>query len=547
MENAVAVMRVSSEKQGFDGDSIEHQKDQIDLYASTRNITIKKYFVFIESASKEQQPIQEAIDYCANPKNNIQLFIIKSIDRFTRGGAFFYEHMKSELTRHQVRLVDLYGVINHQEVNTLEHLGVKYSWSVYTPSKKSELLEAERGKDELRDIMSRMIGSEIRYTRLGYRVRAAPFGYKNERIETAHGKRFILVPHPKESVWIKRIFELKAQALYSDKEIVRQINIMGFRTRRQYFRDPKNTTRAIGIKGEKELTLKDFDRLLRNPIYTGITVELWTQNKPVKCQFKGLVSLELFNKANDGKVMIFEENGELKILKDKVLKKRMVETKISMLYPYRKIVVCKYGRHPFYGSASRGRGKGYFPAYHCDTNKRGHYIRIPIKKFHETVIEYLRNVRIKRKYIEKFYADISYGQDIKLYDSHLQKTAIKDRLQQINREISLLILKIKMMHSETALEALESDIEKLKAEKDNLVNRKAEISARTNKDIMVNNKTSRVKRNRIPEVIVTDHNEVMKKQLFGLLFIESPSYDDLVYRTAILKPEFELAKQAKHG
>ena len=88
MGNAVAVMRVSSEKQGFDGDSIEHQKDQIDLYASTRNIIIKKYFIFIESASKEQQPIQEAIDYCANPKNNIQLFIIKSIDRFTRGGAY---------------------------------------------------------------------------------------------------------------------------------------------------------------------------------------------------------------------------------------------------------------------------------------------------------------------------------------------------------------------------------------------------------------------------------------------------------------------------
>ncbi len=35
------------------------------------------------------------------------------------------------------------------------------------------MLEAERAKDEMRDIMSRMIGAEIRYSRLGYWVRAA--------------------------------------------------------------------------------------------------------------------------------------------------------------------------------------------------------------------------------------------------------------------------------------------------------------------------------------------------------------------------------------
>lgn len=46
-----------------------------------------------------------------------------------------------------------------------DHLGFEYKWSVYSPVKKSEILEAERSKDELRDIMSRMIGAEIRYTR----------------------------------------------------------------------------------------------------------------------------------------------------------------------------------------------------------------------------------------------------------------------------------------------------------------------------------------------------------------------------------------------
>jgi DNA invertase Pin-like site-specific DNA recombinase len=86
-KNAVAAIRVSTTKQGTDGDSPEAQKEQIERYAENKGIVIKKFFVFLESASKEQQPMQEAIDYCKDPKNEVELFIIKSIDRFTRGGS----------------------------------------------------------------------------------------------------------------------------------------------------------------------------------------------------------------------------------------------------------------------------------------------------------------------------------------------------------------------------------------------------------------------------------------------------------------------------
>lgn len=539
-ENAVAVMRVSSDRQGFEGDSIEHQKDQIDLYAKVRNIIIKKYFIFIESASKEQQPVQEAIDYCKNQKNKIQLFIIKSIDRFTRGGSSLYDHMKTELIKHNVKLVDLYGVINNQEVNTLEHLGVRYSWSVYNPSKKSELLEAERGKDELRDIMSRMIGSEVRYTRLGYRVRAAPFGYQNQRIETIHGKRFILVPHPTESVWIKRMFELKEQAIYSDREIVAQINLMGFKTRIQYFRDPKNNTKIIGIKGGKELIMKEFDRLLRHPIYTGITVEKWTENKPIRCQFKGLVSIETFNKANAGKIMIIEDEGILTILKGMNLKKRLVATKVSLAYPYRKLVLCPNGRHPFYGSASKGSGGGHFPAYHCDKRRRGHYTRIPLKKLHSAVIDYLNGVRIKDEHIDKIQANFIKGQGIKIQNSLGQTGSVKERILQIDMEITLTIRKIKVLHSEITLQALEEEIEKLKQEKEGLIKKQGEIELQLKKDEKVNTEVKQKKSNKIPQSIINDHTELVKTQLFNLLFIQPPTYDELANRAAQLRSEFEL-------
>lgn len=59
IENAVAAIRVSSIKQGLQGDSPDAQKEQIELFAKAHNINIKKIFVFLESASKEVQPVQE--------------------------------------------------------------------------------------------------------------------------------------------------------------------------------------------------------------------------------------------------------------------------------------------------------------------------------------------------------------------------------------------------------------------------------------------------------------------------------------------------------
>jgi DNA invertase Pin-like site-specific DNA recombinase len=123
IENAVAAIRVSSVKQGTDGDSPDAQKEQIERFAETHGIAIKKIFVFMESASKDQQPMQEAIDYCKNPKNDVSLFVIKSIDRFTRGGSYSYDHLKMQLERYGVRLVDIYGIISSKKVTLLNTWG----------------------------------------------------------------------------------------------------------------------------------------------------------------------------------------------------------------------------------------------------------------------------------------------------------------------------------------------------------------------------------------------------------------------------------------
>ena len=144
----VLAVRVSTVGQGTDGDSPEAQIEQGKRYGLSHHIEFVKTIVYLESAAGESQPMQDVIDYAIDVKNEIDVVVVKSIDRFTRGGSTAYDLLKRQLDPCSVDLEDMYGVISNVKVNTLEHLGVQYKWSVHTPSRKTELLEAERAKDE---------------------------------------------------------------------------------------------------------------------------------------------------------------------------------------------------------------------------------------------------------------------------------------------------------------------------------------------------------------------------------------------------------------
>ncbi|MBU4203387.1 MAG: hypothetical protein KKD59_05495, partial [Acidobacteria bacterium] len=80
-------------------------------------------------------------------------------------------------------------------------------------------------------------------------------------------------------------------------------------------------------------------RFVQNPIYAGINVEKWTEEKPVKGKFEGLVSIKLFNKANRGKVVIAEQNGEITIHKDKPPDYLLNKQVKNPLFPYKRHVM----------------------------------------------------------------------------------------------------------------------------------------------------------------------------------------------------------------
>ncbi len=461
-ENAVAAIRISSTKQGLQGDSPQAQKEQIEAFAKAHHINVKKFFIFMESASKEEQPVQEAIDYCKSPQNDIQLLIIKSIDRFTRGGSYLYDHMKMQLTKYGVKLVDIYGIISSQQVNTLEHLDIEFDWSVYSPTKKSEILEAERAKDEIRDILTRMIGAEIRYVRMGYRVRPAPFGYVNEKIETTHGKRVILRPHPIESKWVIKMFELRVRGTLKDPQIVEEINKLGFKSRRQYKRNPADRTKIIGERGGTKLNLKQFWRYIQSPIFAGINIEKWTQDQPVKGNFPGLVPIEMFNEANRGKMTIVEDEGKIKIYTRRPPEWALKRGYREAEFAYKRYVMCPICKRPPFGSSTRGRSGKHYPAYHC--NKRGHYFRVSKEDMDNAVEKFVKGIQITPNHREKLKTYVRQLWSTRQGETQKEETDIETKILELKASVQAIAEKIRFLSSEVAIKYMEEDLVKIEKE-----------------------------------------------------------------------------------
>ncbi len=526
--NAVAAIRVSTTKQGRDGDSPEAQKEQIERFAQNQGIVIKKFFVFMESASKEQQPMQEAIDYCKDKKNNVDLFIIKSIDRFTRGGSLSYDLLKTQLDSCGITLIDTYGVISQEQVNTLEHLGHSYKWSTYSPSRKSEMLEAERSKDEVRDILSRVIGAEIRYTQMGYYMRRPPYGFISEKVETQHGKRTILKPHPEESKFIIKLFELRASRQFTDKEIATKLNDMGYRGRTQYRRSKTDRSRIIGETEGTLLDDKKVWRIVRNPIYTGIIIEKWTKHQPVKAMFEGLVSVELFNRANKGKRTIIEMPGNKIAINDNVATRNATpQGARNNEFAFKHYVMCPQCNKPLSGSTSRGKTGKYYSYYHCD--KRGHKFRVSKEDLETKIYSFIDGMTFSEERIDKVFAIVreKYEQHIATYEAQTaalngQITTLEAKARELTRSFATIAPSAQKYVNEE-LEDIDIQIKRLALERTNMESKKP---------MNIDKVLSRIKKfsENIGQAIAQQSNDIKKAQLFGLLFKTLPTYNDLTFR-----------------
>ena len=522
-------IRVSSDKQGLDGDSPEAQREQGEAYAKAHNIVVTETIILLESASHEVQPMQKVIDVCKDKSKGFQVVLIKSIDRFTRGGGDYYSPLKRQLTRLGIALEDMYGVIGKQQINTLEHTGFKYYWSEFNPTQKSEYLEAERAKDEMRDIMSRMIGAEIRYTQLGYWMRRPHYGFRSVKIDTKNGKRTILKPDKNEAKFIIRLFEMRAAHVYTNQQIADELNSMGFRSRVTIVRDKYDRTKIKRQIGGRKMTAKMIDQYTSKLVYCGIIKEKWTHDKPVKAQFDGLVSVDLFNEANRGRVFVEVDSHDSITIKHKAVPDHLKNKQIyNPDYPYKQVVACPKCGKTLSGSATRGKLGKHYPAYHC--SRDGHYFRVPKPEFDETIEDFVRTIAIKPEYIDDVIAAIAElwrERQTKQIDANRQRLEHRDILQS---QIKATVDRMRIVTSETALKYLEEDIvsvEKELAELDEEIARQPNLQAEFDQVLQY----AKYILEHLSELLLDLCNPLRKAAFFGAIFNKLPTYEQINFGT----------------
>lgn len=526
--NGLLAIRVSSGKQGRDGDSPEEQRQRGESRAATGNIKIVDTAILIESASHAYQPMQQIVERCkANPA--IEVVLIKAIDRFTRGGAEAYIKLKEQLDRLNVILIDTFGIIDPRTVNTLEHTGFSYYWSKHNPSFKSEILEAEHAKDELRDIMTRMIGAEIRYTQLGYWMRQPPYGFTSEIVETNHGKRVILKPHPEEAPFIIRVLEMRAEGIYSNQEIADELNRLGFKTRVTYVRDKYDRSTVKRILGGKPMDVKMVDRITRRLVYAGVIKEKWTNDEPIKAQFDGLVSPELFNRANHGKLVIeIAANNEVTVRHKLPPKWQQVKKMINPKFPYKKVIACPHCRKPLSASAARGKLGKYYPAYHC--SRDGHYFRVPQAEFDTTIERFVKSIEVAPEHIDKLLEKIEESWRAKQQKSVQDDQKLIEQRQALEAQIKITVDRMKVVTSETAIKYMEEDIVGAESQIKELDNQLANTSENTvDIDLVLQYAGYLLKH--LSELLLDLSNPLRKAAFFGVIFNTMPSYADLDFET----------------
>ncbi len=546
-EYSVDAVRVSTLKQRMTGDSPEDQKLQIDRHrkivssALNTNIINIHSFEFTESGSGQldEQPILEALEWCKKSDKRIKYFFIKSIDRFTRGGSTMYGILKAQLAKYGIQLVDTYGIISQQKVNTLEHLGLEYEWSTYSPTFISELLEAERAHSEVRDILTRMIGAEARYVRMGYAVRPAPYGLMNVKIDTSeHGKRVIRQPKEGEAIHIRRMFDGRLQGSLSDKEIVHEVNELGYRSRIMQIHDKADKRKINGTRGGKKLTVKHLQQLIQKPIYAGINIEKWTEGKPVKCQrFNGIVSIDEFNQANRGKVFIDVNDGAITIHRNKPEKWRLTKRKENPDFPYKQYVNCPKCQNPLLGSAPRSKSGKHIAYYHCSRHHK--YWSENKREFDKTIEVFCSKLEFTKSFRNKFREIVLEEWEKCRDNARTDSMSISNKIVQLKQEQQLATDKIKYLESPIAIKNIEAELERLEMEIGKLQDqRNKKDNEETDIQTLINYCLYYMEH--LKELLLEGSNPLKDAAMFGLVFDNVPTYEDLKNGTPDLAPVFVL-------
>ncbi len=540
-KNCIIYCRVSTSKQAQQGESLDEQEKICRAVAERLGLNVLRVFKEKFSGRKETRPaIDEAFEYIKNKPHKVDIFIFRVIDRFTRNGTLGYEQLKQRLLSYNVQLIDSYGIIQPSQ-NTLEHLGVEYTWSQISPSETTELVMAQEGKNEVNRILTRMIGAEISLVREGYHVGPPREGFINEKIFVDGKKKPIQKADPAYAHFFIKMFELRASGAFTDQEIANQINAMGYSSRKRN-RWSEDKEKIIGSTGGILLNVKHLQHIIANPIYCGINAGKWVASKPIKTRYAGLVSISMFNKANKGAKFIEEtENGNIIIHKD-YNPHSLKRTKDNPLFPFKSVILCPECEKPFLGSVSRGKSGAHFPFYHCSRNHKQYGINK--KEFEKQIAYFINNLKYKEGFFKSFENTLmgKYREKEKELGQFSLKAS--NNITELEAEKMQKIEAFTSTQNKTIRIALEKQIEDIEKQINQATEQRTKLEVKEH-DIKSFIKYVKYLMEHQEERLLKQENLTILRSLFGLVFDKFPTYSEIVNGTPKLSLPYKLSSNFK--
>lgn len=545
--NCIIDCRVSDPSQ-LKGGSLDDQEKSCRQIAAKNKWQVVRVFRQPHSATTtEREDIQEKIEFIKDSKVPIHFYLVKKINRFTRAGYPEYVKLKEELEKLGVQLRDSLEVIQPKK-NVLEHLGnIEYSWSVYAPSESSEMIAAHDGKQDARNILAQLIGAEITLYQEGYAIGPAPDGMRNVKTFINGRNRTIREANPERVGYFIKMYELAASGI-DDESAVSTLNAMGFRT--PFFnRYNKKKDKIVGRGGGNPLTVKHYQKHLRTIEYAGVKCGKWSEYEVIRNQYPGIVSIDLFNKANWGKIYIKENvDGTLELLHNYNPARATRKMRNNPMFPHDWILcpLCKelgLNKQFTHGSPRSKSGKQH-PTYSCSRN--GHYYGVNKIELEETLKKYLGNLKFDQGYLNSL--EITFLN--KYRERHKEiidnSAQIHNSIADLKSEQAAKIQAIVITTSSVVRKSLEMEVEELEKKIDEARRERLRIEI-TESDIKTFIRNAKEMMEHPSKWLLDSTNPTPKGVLFSLVFEEMPSYAELVNGTPKLHWIFNISLESAHA
>lgn len=536
-KNCIIYCRVSTSKQAQDGESLDLQESICYDIAEKKNLRVLNIFKEQYSGRKEDRPvIDDIFEYLKKSPKKVDVLIVRAIDRFTRNGTFGYESLIKKFAEYGVEIIDSYGMIQPSK-NTLEHLSVEYDWSIIRPSEITEMVMAQQGKNEVNQILTRTIGAEIALVREGYHIGPAREGYMNTKLSVNGKKKPIQIPDPEYSHFYIKMFELRSFGNLTDQEIVSNINAIGYRSKIRN-KWSKNKDKVIGSTGGLQLNTQHLQKIISNPIYCGVNNGKWVL-KPIKTKYSGLISISLFNKANKGKLFIEEiENEDIKIHKN-YNPHSLKRIKDNPLFPFKSVIRCPECAKPFLGSVSKGKSGAGFPSYHCARNHKQYGVNK--KDFEKNIAYYIKNIKHDEEFFKALQMTLAnkYKEKKKELGEFFVKASIN--IKDLEDEKLLKINAFTGTKNETIRETLERQIEEIQEQIIEAQKEKEKMKVKE-EDLNSFLRYAKYLMEHQEELLLKQSNLTILRSLFGLVFEELPTYEEILNGTPKLSLIYKLSE-----